>query len=70
MLKKRHEFLESMKGSTQKVLIEKKLSDNIYEGYSENYIYVEVKSEKDIFNKIVNVKITGQNQTHLEGELL
>lgn len=70
MLKKRHEFLENMKGSTQKVLIEKKLSDNIYEGYSENYIYVEVKSEKDIFNKIVNVKITGQNQTHLEGELL
>lgn len=70
MLKKRHEFLENMKGSTQKVLIEKKLSDNIYEGYSGNYIYVEVKSEKDIFNKIVNVKITGQNQTHLEGELL
>ncbi len=70
MLKKRNEFLESMIGSTQKILIEKKLSNNIYEGYSENYIYVEVKSKNDIFNKIVDIKITGQNQTHLEGELL
>ena len=59
-----------MIGKQEKVLIEKKLEDNIYEGYSENYIYVEVKSDKDIFNQIVNVKITEKTQTHLRGEII
>ena len=67
---KRKDFLNNMIGKQEKVLIEKKLEDNIYEGYSENYIYVEVKSDKDIFNQIVNVKITEKTQTHLRGEII
>ena len=70
MEKKRAEFLDKMIGTTQYVLIEKKLQNKKYEGYSENYIYVELESEKDIFNKIVKVKITGKNDTHLKGEIL
>lgn len=70
MENKREDFLNNMIGKQEKVLIEKKLEDNIYEGYSENYIYVEVKSDKDIFNQIVNVKITEKTQTHLRGEII
>ncbi|MFR6312025.1 tRNA (N(6)-L-threonylcarbamoyladenosine(37)-C(2))-methylthiotransferase MtaB [Anaerofustis stercorihominis] len=70
MENKREDFLNNMIGKKEKVLIEKKLEDNIYEGYSENYIYVEVKSDKDIFNQIVNVKITDKTQTHLRGEII
>ncbi|RGD75446.1 tRNA (N(6)-L-threonylcarbamoyladenosine(37)-C(2))-methylthiotransferase MtaB [Anaerofustis stercorihominis] len=70
MENKREDFLNNMIGKQEKVLIEKKLEENIYEGYSENYIYVEVKSDKDIFNQIVNVKITEKTQTHLRGEII
>jgi len=70
MEEKRNDFLSKMIGKTEKILIEKKLSDGVYEGYSENYIYVEVKSDKDLFNKIVEVKITDKTSTHLKGELI
>lgn len=70
MENKREYFLDDMIGKREKVLIEKKLNDDMYEGYSENYIYVEVKSDKDIFNKIVDVRITGKTPTHLRGEII
>lgn len=70
MENKREDFLDDMIGKREKVLIEKKLNDDMYEGYSENYIYVEVKSDKDIFNKIVDVRITGKTPTHLRGEII
>ena len=70
MENKREYFLDDMIGKREKVLIEKKLNDDMYEGYSENYIYVEVKSDKDIFNKIVDVRITEKTPTHLRGEII
>ena len=70
MENKREDFLNDMIGKREKVLIEKKLNDDMYEGYSENYIYVEVKSDKDIFNKIVDVRITEKTPTHLRGEII
>lgn len=70
MENKREDFLNDMIGKREKVLIEKKLNDDMYEGYSENYIYVEVRSDKDIFNKIVDVRITGKTPTHLRGEII
>ncbi|MCR2033171.1 tRNA (N(6)-L-threonylcarbamoyladenosine(37)-C(2))-methylthiotransferase MtaB [Anaerofustis stercorihominis] len=70
MENKREDFLDDMIGKREKVLIEKKLNDDMYEGYSENYIYVEVKSDKDIFNKIVDVRITEKTPTHLRGEII
>lgn len=51
------EFLSNYIGKTKEVLFERCLGDNIYEGHTTNYIAVRTKSETDISNKILNVKI-------------
>lgn len=51
------EFLESMIGKTVPVLFERKNEKGFFEGHTTNYINVCVKSEKDITNEILNVKI-------------
>lgn len=52
------EFLESMIGKTMPVLFEREREKGIYEGHTTNYINVCVKSDVDITNKILNVKLT------------
>ncbi len=51
------EFLESMLNKTMPVLFEREKEKGIYEGHTTNYITVCVKSDVDITNKILNVKL-------------
>ena len=47
------------------VLFEQKLEGNIYEGHTTNYMKVQVQSQQDLINKIINVK-----PIFLKGDLL
>lgn len=49
-------FSESLKGKTVSVLFEEG-KDGVYEGYTENYVRVAVKSERDLSGEIHTVKI-------------
>ncbi len=51
------EYIASFKGKIQDVLFEQKLSDNEFEGHMTNYIRVRVKSDKDLTNKIVKIRL-------------
>lgn len=51
-------FLTNYIGKTKTVLFEKLIKNNIYEGHTTNYITVHAKSDVDISNKILNIKIT------------
>jgi threonylcarbamoyladenosine tRNA methylthiotransferase MtaB len=52
--KSHKEFLEKLKGETFKVLVEREKEKGVYVGYTENYIEVEIKSEKNITEEIVD----------------
>ncbi len=61
--------MQQMIGETVSVLIEKK-SEDIYEGYTTNYIRTVVESSTDIDNKIVQVKVIKANNDYITGSLL
>jgi len=50
-------FLSNYIGKTKKVLFERHIGADIYEGHTTNYITVHTKSAIDITNKILSVKI-------------
>lgn len=52
------QFLQSMLNKTVPVLFEKRREDGLFEGHTTNYITVCVKTDKDLKNKILNVKLT------------
>ena len=52
------EFLESMLNKTMPVLFEREKEPGIYEGHTTNYITVSVKSDKNVINQILNIKLT------------
>ncbi len=62
-------FMQHMVGETVSVLIEKK-SEDIYEGYTTNYIRTVVESSTDIDNKIIQVKVIKANNDFITGSLL
>ena len=62
------DFMQHMIGKTVNVLIEKK-TDNIYEGYTTNYLRTLVESDTDIDNKIVSVKVLKFNDDYLIARL-
>ncbi len=51
-------FLSKYINKEKDVLFERHIGNNIYEGHTTNYITVHVKSEKDISNEILKVKIS------------
>lgn len=51
-----HNFMREMLGKTVSVLIEKK-NEDVYEGYTTNYLRTLVKSDLDIENQIVEAKV-------------
>lgn len=53
----RNEFLQTQVGTVCQVLFEQIAEDGTYQGYSENYTPVHVKSEKPLHGKILPVKI-------------
>lgn len=52
------QFLQSMLNKTVPVLFEKQREDGLFEGHTTNYITVCAKTDKDLKNKILNVKLT------------
>ncbi len=63
------EFLKSLCGKIVTVLFET-CKDRIYEGYTENYSRVQVKSEENITGKIFKVKILHSDMEKCFGEIV
>ncbi len=63
-----NKFLLQQVGTVQPVLFERE-KNGWYEGHTINYTQIIVKSDKDLSNKILNVKITGALENQCVGEL-
>lgn len=53
----RKEYFESIIGQTKEVLVEKRMKNGYYSGYTTNYTPVVIKTESDISGKLVMVKL-------------
>ncbi|MBQ3054388.1 MAG: tRNA (N(6)-L-threonylcarbamoyladenosine(37)-C(2))-methylthiotransferase MtaB [Clostridia bacterium] len=62
-------FMKSQRGTFQSVLFETKDGD-YYIGHTTNYLTVKVKSDMDLHNEILQVKITGYSKDTLTGEII
>lgn len=62
------EFMNKFSGKTMNVLIETQNKENIFEGYTTNYLKVLMKSDNNIKNEIVNVRIKTIRNDYLCGE--
>jgi threonylcarbamoyladenosine tRNA methylthiotransferase MtaB len=67
-LQTEYDFLESYLGTTQKVLFEQE-QDGYFEGYTENYCRVKVKSESVKTGEILSVKITDREKDVLIAQI-
>ena len=56
------EYLDSYIGKNVKVLLEEKDGDEYYKGHTANYLMVKVKSDENLINKIVIVKVTSEEE--------
>lgn len=61
------EFIEKNKNRSLKVLFEERKED-YYEGYTTNYIRCKLKTQEELKNKIINVKIKGVEKEEAEVE--
>ena len=69
-VKKRRAFHDSLIGSTREVLFEEKLSNGEWTGLTGEYARLRVKSESDLSNRIVNVRITHSEEEDCSGTLV
>lgn len=67
--KTQEEFLQLQIGRTEPVLFERE-KNGYYEGHTMNYTQVIVKSDNDISNQILNVKITNVDKNRCVGALV
>lgn len=65
-----NEFMNSFLGKTEKVLIETQKKENIFEGYTTNYLKVLLKSDINIKNEIVNTRIKAVKKDYMQGDIL
>jgi len=63
------EYNKAYIGKTVKVLMEEK-TEGYYRGHTDNYLYVSVKSDEDLENKMINVKIEDTENENLFGKIL
>lgn len=63
-------FIEGFIGKVMPVLYEQEISENLYEGYTENYIRVTAESQTNIKNKILDTKILSAEKERAHGEIL
>ena len=61
--------LEKFIGKTFDVLFETKDENGFYEGYTSNYIYVKVKSDKDLLGNIEKIILSKKEKNFCLGEL-
>lgn len=64
------EFIGKFYGKIMPVLFEREVCGNFYEGYTSNYIRVIAESERDIQNKILNVKILSHENETAKGLII
>ncbi len=63
-------YIKQFDGHELTVLFEQAMEQNLWGGNSDNYIYVKVKSNKNLTNNLKKVKITDCFQSHAEGKLI
>ena len=74
--RKKAEFYSAQKGCTLRVLFEKRDGLGRFVGFSDNYVKVAVESERDLSNQLLDVVVTGVDESgsdkllFAEGELL
>jgi threonylcarbamoyladenosine tRNA methylthiotransferase MtaB len=69
--KKRYSFYLKNAGKTHNVLFEAIKDDGYIYGFTENYIKIRSRANKELENKILPLKITGaEHGTYAEGEVL
>ena len=54
-------YLESYIGKNVKVLLEEKDEEGFWKGHTSNYLVAKVKSNENLVNQIVNVKVVSQS---------
>ena len=59
--KMRQEFISQQIGKTKKVLFELKNKEGMWEGYTDNYLRVQIKSGENLENVIREIKLTKEN---------
>ena len=62
-------YNKSYIGKTVEVLFEEKDHEGFYRGHTNNYILVKTKSEENLDNKIVNVKIEDADVEDVVGKI-
>ncbi len=63
-------FSEDQVGKTTKVLFERRNKEGLFEGYSTNYIRVQVRTDLDLSNQVCEVYLARFENNKLTGELL
>lgn len=53
----RNKYLKGLIGQNTEVLFENKITENVYQGYTKNYLPVQIKSTDNLVGKTLNVKI-------------
>lgn len=66
--RKRRMFHESLRGTTQKVLLEQK-KNGLWKGLSDHYVRVLISSDLPLANQMVDVKIVDSNEKGVFGEI-
>ena len=66
---KKADFLQKNIGKTENVVFEAEEEDNIYSGFTSNYIRVRSKG-KNLNNKLKKVKLIKSNDSYVTGEIL
>ncbi len=65
----RAEFLRSMTGRVEPVLIESEIKDGLMEGYTPNYALVRIPAVKSLLGRLWDVRITGAEADWCLGEI-
>ncbi len=66
----RQSFLQEQLGRVERVLIEARNKNGLYEGYTPNYTLVYVGADESQVNQIVDVRLTRAEGDHIIGELV
>ena len=64
------EYLENYIGKEIEVLFEENTQEDIFEGFTSNYLKVRVRSKENIQNKILTVKVTKREDLKLVGNII
>lgn len=68
--KLKSEFYDDQIGKVEPVLFEMQVSDGVYGGHTKNYVPVQVKSDVELHNKLIYVKLISRNNDVVVGEIL